>query len=382
MAGEGEGTVDEAERSFFLFRPPETHLTLPQNSRWEFTRRHPYYLTCWELAADLFDHPSDDPRKRRFQEAASSILMGIGVGPSMRPADPKLGPEALGETDLGGAWVGGAVAPATFRTQALMLLLGLPRTQRAQYGRLLTESAEFESSDEEQIRGLAIRLGKIRDEAWDSFPVAPILSINLQMPQRAISEAVESLVGQWKRERGIPERRRRDDKLEDYLQVWDLREGWAEGAYHGDREKTFPEISRETGEKIPTVIDRYRTAFRHLSGHDYTPALWVRLMGPLKLSRFAPAAARLSRRRPWRSPQPRPIAQSVLLPGRRDFDSPVFLEAARVTSPEIDLIDLSLDIDNLLTQGLSDDQILERLEIAAPEARELVAEIRLRKGDR
>jgi hypothetical protein len=36
-----------ALRSWLLLRPPAATLSLPLEYRWEFTRRHPYYLQFW-----------------------------------------------------------------------------------------------------------------------------------------------------------------------------------------------------------------------------------------------------------------------------------------------------------------------------------------------
>jgi hypothetical protein len=276
--------------------------------------------------------------------------------------------------------VGGAVAPATFRTLAQILLLALPAPQRAQLGRLLNESAEYDSSDSPQMYGINYRLAEMSDGVWDSYPEAPIVSINLQMPQRAISEAIEGLVRKWKEEKQIPEHRRRDDKLDEYLKVWDLREGWIDGKYDGSAEKTFRQIAEDTGTPIQTLIDRYRTAFRYLSGHDYTPNLWIRLVGPLKLPRHLvdPSNMGLIRRRPWRSPNLRPVTESVLLPGRREHERPEFLEVAGVTPSDIAVVDLSLDIETLLDLGRSDSEIIEELELQSSLAADLVAELRRR----
>jgi hypothetical protein len=265
-----------------------------------------------------------------------------------------------------------------------MLLAALPKSQRSQLGRLLVESSEFDSDDVGHMLGIHERLNTLGEPAWDSFPNAPVLSINLQMPQRAITEAVEKLVRQWKLDRSIPEQRRRDDKLPLYLSVWDAREGWSRGGYDSNRERTFREIAQETGDPVPTLVSRYRTAFLHLTGHDYSPSLWINLMGPLKLRRHIVDPDALVLRRPWRSPNLRPVAESVLLPGRKESDRPEFLAAAGITPSDLALADLAMDITTLLAQGRTDDQIVEELEISLPqkEAKDLVAELRRRHEDR
>lgn len=381
-----EATANSAPHSFFLRRSSEIIQALPLEYRWEFTRRHPYYLWFWEAAARHRNHPSDDPTRRLADEAAILILQAINVADSMTPLDPRLGPEALGTNDLGGAWKGGAVAPAMFRTLAQMLLLALPKSQRMQLSRLLSESAEYDSQNAHQIYSIASRLSQLSDPVWDSYPNVPVVSINLQAPQRAITKAIVQLVGEWKEERGIPEHRRRDDKLEEYLRVWDLREGWADGNYDPSREKTFKVIAHETATPLSTVISRYRTAFHYLSGYTFTRELFIRLMGPLKYSRYADGDKEgLLSRRPWRSPNLRPVAEGILVPHQADEESPRFLEVAGIADSQIALVDLALDIESLLAQGLSEQAIIERLELTVPSLpslKDFVAEILQRHEDR
>jgi hypothetical protein len=372
----------QTSRTWLLPRPLQALMALPLAYRWEFTRRHPYYLKYWEAAAKFHSNPSDDSTQRLFEQVAVQILAGIGISQSVAPINPKAGVDAFESTTLGAAWAGGAVAPATFRTLAGMLLVALPPPQRAELGRLLTESSEYDSRDSRQMAGIYDRFANLIDPVWSGFPAAPVLSINLQMPQRAISEAVEQLVRQWKDERGIPERRRRDDRLDDYLAVWDLRDGWLDGEYFGSREKTFQAIGQALHIPVPTATGRYGSAFRLIAGHEYTPALWIRLMGPLNiLNAVDPSSLGLLCRRPWRSPNRRPVTESVLLPGRTEPESAAFLTAAAVTESDIASVDLALDIQSLLKAGRNDDEILRELELSDSYT-DLIAELRRRHESR
>ena len=71
--------------------------------------------------------------------------------------------------------------------------------------------------------------------------------------------------------------------------------------------------------------------------------------------------SRLAIYRPWRTRNLRPVSESVLLPGRRDGDDPRFLERAGIMSSDIALIDLQLDVQDLIKQGQTDDQIRQIL---------------------
>lgn len=379
--------TDTTQISHMLFRSIEILKQLPVEYQWEFTRRHPYYLQFWRPAREFIEQPSTDPAARFAQEAASLILRAVNVASNVLPPDPRDGFATLGMGTLGSGWEGGAVAPAMLRTFAHMLMLALPKAERAQLGRLLNESAEYESSDKSQMASIHQRLAALPGDVWNSFPIAPVISINLQSPQRAITEAVETLVRRWKQERGITETRRRDDKLDEYLEVWDLREGWADGAYHGSHEKQFHEISEQLQVPLPTVVNRYRAAFKYLTGHDYQPELWIRLFGPIKLSRMsAPGGgSRLARYRPWRTRNLRPVAEGVLLPGRREADNPRFLEGAGITASEIGLVELQIDVQTLIARGDSNDQIQHELdpdrELPEGLLADVIAELRSRHSD-
>jgi hypothetical protein len=245
-----------------------------------------------------------------------------------------------------------------------MLLIALPKAERAQLGRLLNESAEYDSGDTREMLSIHERLGALAGDVWKSYPDAPIISINLQASQRAINEAVETLVRRWKLERGITETRRRDDKLEEYPAVWDLREGWSGGRYEGTQEKQFHEIAAQLRPAMPTVVNRYRTAFQYLTGHDYRPELWIRLFGPIKLARESnpDGDSRLACYRPWRTRNLRPVAEGVLLPGRSEADSPQFLAGAGIAASDIGLVELQLDVQTLIERGDSDEQIRQELD--------------------
>ena len=350
---------------------------LPVEYRWEFTRRHPYYLLFWRPAREFREQPSTDEATRLLQQAASLILAAVNIASSVSPDDPRDEFAMLGADVIGSAWESGAVAPATFQTLAHMLLLTLPKEERAQLGRLLNESARYETSNQAQMATFHQRLAALPGDVWKSYPVAPIVSINLQAPQRAITEAIETLVRRWKQEQGISETRRRDDKLDEYLTVWDLREGWADGTYDGTREKQFHEIAEQLRVPLPTIQGRYKAAFKNLAGHDYQPDLWIRLFRPIKLSRLNDPVgrSRLALYRPWRTRNRRPVSESVLLPGRRDRDAPRFLESAGITRSEIGLVDLQLDVQDLIKQGQTDDQIRQTLAPDRELPHELLADV-------
>ena len=276
-----------------LLRPPQTLHLLPLAYRWEFTRRHPYYLQGWDLAHRHHAGVLADPLAARYGRLAASILMGIGV--SGDPPAPTAGADALGLNQLAAVWQEGAVAPLTYRAAA-MQLAELPRESRMAVSAILLNSchaAEGERGDDfdaDRRRTLVMALVAAADPVLDRLPNRPFLGVNLFAPLRAIKQAVGSLVSEWKAAQNIGDRRRRPDMLDDYLRVWDLREGWTGGGYDPAREMSFHAIAANLKIPLATAGNHYDSAFDLLSGHPHTFGNWLRLFGVLKLTgRHGPA---------------------------------------------------------------------------------------------
>jgi hypothetical protein len=81
-------------------------------------------------------------RRKPLPSSSARINLALNVV----PPDPHDEFATLGTSNIGGGWEGGAVAPAMFRTMAHMLPVALPKAERAQLGRLLNESAEYDSN--------------------------------------------------------------------------------------------------------------------------------------------------------------------------------------------------------------------------------------------
>ncbi len=175
------------------------------------------------------------------------------------------------------------------------------------------------------------------------------------------------MIRQWKDERSIPERRRRDDKLEDYLTVWDLREGWVTDHYDNGRERSLGEIAVALKLSVSTVSNRYQSAFRCIVGHEYNPELWAQLFVPLKLNRWhaSETPPNRSEHRPWRSRQHRAVPESTLAPSVEGRSESGFLHLLGVDADEFRQLDLFLDVQTLIEKGHSNAEILDKLELDA-----------------
>lgn len=374
-------SANQAPENWIVPRAPEVLLELPVPYRWEFTRRHPYYLRFWNLAHKRHTAPSADPAELAIQDAASLILQLIGV--SSDPPPPSVSADALDTTALKRAWADGAVAPVTFRGLATMLLAGLPPDAMEIVGRMLTDCARQDDETRTARYKTLQELHRHSHPALNAFPNGPMVGINIQAPANAIVAAIEDLVKQWKADKGIPEQRRRDDKLPEYLKVWDLREGWMGDRYDSRHERTFSQISQDLGVATGTIGNRYRSAFRYIFGHDFTPELWARVIGFLKLLDWVDPNVIPIRplKRRWRTPSPNPVPESRLQPTEDHADDGPSLNVQGVSQSEIGCVELLLDARSLIVAGLTNDQIVRKLELQSDQASDMIDYLRRRDAD-
>src|SRR5262249_40279524 len=303
------------------------------------------------------------------------ILLAIGV--RGEPPPPGADLESLGGSQLSSAWESGAVAPITLRGLIGMLLAALPPDRSARVGELLLAHAAATTGPQERLYSSLQLLHNLKHPALECFPDAPLVGINVNAPQRMILQAMEEQVQQWKQERGLSEHRRRDDKLKDYLDAWDLREGWMVDHYDLSREKTLRQVAHDQGFPLSTAANRYRSAFRLIVGADYTPDRWLRVIASWKIAASQAPLSKAARvlRRPRRSPARQPV------PGSRLVDSPKeWLEKNGIVRDEIAVTDLLLDLRHLIEAGRNDGEILEELELSR-DAIPLINYLRQRQVD-
>jgi hypothetical protein len=358
-------------------------MDLPHAYRWEVTRRHPYYLRLWELAQRFYEGPSNEIMQRALEKLAAVILRGA-LGVTAAPPPPGASAESLGLGNLGAAWEKGAVAPMTIRGLLGMAMTDLPPELLVRVGQLFIRCGERLKPEEGKPLAFVSELSSLKEPVLDSLPARPLLSINLHAPLRAITEGVEATVGQWKTEQGIGERRRRDDKLEDYLAVWDRREGWVNDHYDITKELTLREIAQQLRIPLPTAANRYRSAFRLIVGHDYAPSLWAQLIGAPKLLVCFGTDDRPRRtlRRPWADRQPRAVPEAALQPPGDSSEGTGMLNTFGTNDLERDYANLLSDIQKMIAEGHSNAEIKTALEMTSSEAEAAIEYLRQRHLDR
>ena len=362
-------------------RPQFQLRSLPVRHRWEVTRRHPYYQLWWKSAQSQHRNlPTEQPAEIGLRQAAVVILGMIAV--SGDPPDPVTEFEQLEADQLHRAWLSGAVHPITFRGMAAILLAALPKETLGQLGTCLVEASRDEEEGGTPHRMLAmVALTSLDKPGLDQFPSEPFVSINPAASGRQINESVNALLKDWKGERDLGEQRNRSEKYEEYLRVWDLREGWADGLYAPNSEHTFKELSAELRMSIATINHHYRNAFEIIFGYPYSPELWARTMGIIKLSSLVvEVPGQVSLRRPLFSPTRREIPASVVW-GGSDGNGQRALGALRIVSGLTpDIAGLVGRIQSLISEGLTDEDIVKQLELS-PAAVAAVAYLREHADD-
>ncbi len=363
-----------------VFRHSQVLMRLPLQFRWEVTRRHPYFLHFWRAART--SALAVDPRVRRMNEAARMLLLAIGF--TGEPIDPALDFENLDEQQLLGSWGDGAIAPLTIGSCVCLLTL-LPAPVRSAIGTFLVDTARGSDDVRDRFERRR-RLTELPVPELDQHSQFPMLSINLHAADRMILDAIRAQLRVWRRQLNVRSPRRHDALLNAYLRVWDLREGWTGSTYDVQREMRFREISSNLQVPLRTIANQFASAFQLIVGHRYTPELWARIFGPIKLSSLflqAGETPRVSGRRPLKSKTRRPVPESVLQPqerqeNRENEDATPFLEAAGATRDDIEAVDLVMDIQALVARGLNDQQIVEKLELQSDTEARLVSYLRNR----
>lgn len=363
-----------------ISRPLSVLNSLPVAYRWEYTRRHAYYLLFWEPAHKHWQNPAKEEVEKMLEEAAVLMLQLIGVAGDPPPPWTKV--EELRTEPFSKAWEDGAISVLTFHGMLGAMLTELPLESRAAIGNLLVKSTAGEEAGMPSVYQAMSDFKALKDSSLDKTPVAPIIGVNVNAPLRTILQAVESRVKEWKTQLGITEHRRRDDKLPSYLQVWDLREGWTGGTYDRLNEKSFSEIAHELRESLPTLVNRYRAAFRYIVGHDYRPDLWARIFGVYKTSEIIDSQApNLALRRPWKSPEKREVPETLVAPERPMDHRGSFLENLSIVQDMQLSAELIMDVQTLLDKGYDGQRIAQELEVREPEVQEIIEYLHLRHDE-
>jgi hypothetical protein len=331
-------------------RDPATLDRLTILQRWEVTRRHPYYLLHWQAAGVYVDEGKPP------EAAPSQALLIAALNWTSHYVDPAIDDPWPEKGPLEGLT---CAFPATVRVLARRLI-SLPSDLREQLARILLDDVEPGPEPVgDDDRGKYWRRNRavenldhlLTDEMLEELK-GLVAIVPWDAPRRGVKEDLVKIIGAWGKGEETEKKRRRGDKLEDYLAVWDRREGWMQGRYDAAAERRLLDIGKELGKSLSTIQTRYHSAFRHITGHEYKPDTWSILFGPLKASRWAS----------WRKSKQR--TDSVdLVPETRLGGAGVIAGEADPRGPsDLREAEWSMDIRTLIEKGHGDDQIVAELE--------------------
>lgn len=362
--GESESPCDDIAPVFLeVHHRPDGHLRkfIPE-MQWEVTRRHPLYLQLWETARKYFVNTPELSEEESFAAGIAHLQLKL-IGFPGQPRHPSVDFDSLDETPLPESLRAGAVRPLTIR-DAVALLAGNASKGVLQYAGTLLYQASLDDEGEPRKLNVLKQIEKVELVGIDDYLDVPVFTINPKASNAQISKDLASLLEGFRG--GEPTPRSRPDKHAEYLRVWDMREGWAAGEYHGSREMFANEIASRLGESESTVFNQYRSAFEMIIGHGYTPDRWLASMGPLKFkSRFgklldSDGVGRVSRLRPLKSPTRRPVPESVITPECLDGDRGLVASVAS-KGDNLAYHQLLATVRELVVSVASDESIAEAL---------------------
>jgi hypothetical protein len=343
-------------------RPNGNLRKLIPEMQWEVTRRHPLYIQLWETARKYFGNTLELSEEDSFAAEIAHLQLKL-IGFPGQPRPPSVEFDSLDETPLPASLRAGAVRPLTMR-DAVALLAGNASKNVLQYAGTLLYQASLDDEGEPSKLNVLRQLEKVELAGIDDYLDVPVFTINTKASNAQISKDLASLLEGFRGSEPTP--RSRPDKHAEYLRVWDMREGWTAGEYHGSREMYVHEIAKRLGEFESTVSNQYRCAFELIIGHEYTPDRWRASMGPIKFKAQFPnllnsdVVGRVSRRRPLKSPTRRPVPESVITPGSLDCDKGLVASLA-VSGDGLPFHQLFEAVGALVNSGASDERIAEEL---------------------
>ncbi|WP_020471426.1 hypothetical protein [Zavarzinella formosa] len=343
--------------------------------RWELTRRHPYYLSFWHVAGQpdiLPDGEAGDTPQRR---AARLVLAAIGIGGEYPPPETPAA-SLTGDSILGAVWDEGAIAPQSFRSLLNILLADLPPQACKEAGELLIRRSKTPDGDGDQIFGLLDELANTKTAGFDRSVNRPLIGINPHASTNLLEKTFLAYVRKFKEDQKIPETRRRDDKTHEYMAVWDMIEGWKGNVYHPRSVFKQTLVASNLNLSLSTVRNRYRLAYRAIIGRDYDHRDWWNLLGRSKIRLLKPTdeLAGRYRLRQASGQSARLVTETALTSGGDQRPGSFLDSLSRAPSDGTEA--LAADILLLIGKGLSNMEIIEKLELSADKAVDLVQYLR------
>lgn len=347
-----------------FLQPEKEYIPLvPAKMQWELQRRHPYYqlLRPWAhwYHCQMQD-PNNADRWKRIAannvqkpsllagEYAVAALTTIFIAGYPPPASAKYEDYPIHDDEFRG------VRPASRIEVLAYLVQKVTRTDARRISELLEQAIQLRENCPDVTFGeLRSLCSNVLDPAWTGKVSEDLVFIDRRVQLNEVKRDVGKLWKSLKGETDAKNIRIREDSLKSNLEVWDLREGWSDGRYHADKEKTLDEIAKMRGETVLAVRDKYCAAFRTITGFDYSPERWWSVVALMKVQKSA--FGRISERRPRVSKSSGSVDPSYM--------SEVSHFAAVDPEGAKELQDIILDYLSLVEDGKSEHEIQETLQV-------------------
>ncbi|QDU05455.1 hypothetical protein V6x_51920 [Gimesia chilikensis] len=347
----------EDDNFAILDRPPYQLRNLPVQMRWEATRRHPSYQLLWNYPPEVSSTAPSRIDLNATQVMLRQVLL-IKIGYSGPTISPSTEFNDIGEDEFP-EWMSGSIHPISTRGMLSIALLTLSHAALKDMARLFEYAAKEESEDDDFRAQAYFSLLRVADESLDQYPDELIVSLAPQSSVKQFQADAKAILARFQEHRNLHPARTRADRYEDYLRIWDMREGWCHGQYQSEREMTLSQIASQTGDSIKTIHNRYRSSFELITGHKYTPELWFRVMGPLRFTDDElQEISIISKRRPRKSSTRQEIPDSRLNNPEHD-DTLVTSKTQEDNS--LELAQMRLDVQSLIAKGWDNDRIAREL---------------------
>lgn len=270
-------------RKRLLNRDSERFDRLPLEYKWEFTRRHPYYLLNWHLTkAESAGVP-----KCQTNDVIRLLYMGaLGLSHMASNApDPALDFDKLDE--YGDTWIDThGIQPVTVRKLTRWLLAKLPPEDANVVAGLLREAVSEERTIPEDDKYRLVqrfsaiyKLDRHSSPTLDSLFDECVLTANAYLSDRTLQKGLKREISRYREQHDISSTDLRVNSIKGYLKAWDSIEGWRDGRYDLAAMCTFKAAAKSQKTAVSSLWSQYRSAFKWITGHEYQLESWWLVCG-------------------------------------------------------------------------------------------------------
>ena len=208
--------------------------------------------------------------------------------------------------------------------------------------------------------------------------------MHLGASQETIKEDANRQARIWKAKKNVGSPKIHTNKLKDYIDVWDRIEGWNGAGYDTNREETLKQIASSTKRSLSTLHSQFKAAFEAIIGHEFSPSLWWKTMGRMKLDIFSGSpneSIEWSARRRFNQHQDRLVTETTLSGSHKAQSSGNLIQNSSNKNGDIDSLDFVDAIVQQIEAGLTDAQIIEKMNLTQHRSEEMLQMVRTKQID-